>query len=341
MIRLATLLAFSVAIGALGQAQQSFLLIPDWTNDRVCAFSPVDGSLINANFIPTNTTLFDSPKHALPTPLGTILVSDQLKDAIHEFDGFGTYIRTIANLAINRIDNIRGMAIREGKLYVTVGSGTYENTIQRFNLDGTGQETFIGANLSSPFAIYFRDDDMLISNSTNPFLIRRFDLNGAFLGQWGGTTIRFPQQITRRRSNGNLLVAGFSPPAGIYEFDAAGNQVAYYAVSSGPRGAYELENGLIMFTDGAGVKVFDPNASNPANTVRTIFGPGNFQYIELYEILPGDVNRNRCVDDADLLRVLFAFGQTGAGLPEDLNGDSVVDDADLLIVLFNFGSGCE
>jgi hypothetical protein len=182
---------------------------------------------------------------------------------------------------------------------------------------------------------------MLISNSTNPFLIRRFDLNGAFLGQWGGTTIRFPQQITRRRSNGNLLVAGFSPPAGIYEFDAAGNQVAYYAVSSGPRGAYELENGLIMFTDGAGVKVFDPNASNPANTVRTIFGPGNFQYIELYEILPGDVNRNRCVDDADLLRVLFAFGQTGAGLPEDLNGDSVVDDADLLTVLFNFGSGCE
>jgi hypothetical protein len=67
-------------------------------NDRVCAFSPVDGSLINANFIPTNTTLFDSPKHALPTPLGTILVSDQLKDAIHEFDGFGSYIRTIANL---------------------------------------------------------------------------------------------------------------------------------------------------------------------------------------------------------------------------------------------------
>jgi hypothetical protein len=58
MIRLATLLALGMAIGALGQAQQSFLLIPDWDNDRVCAFSPVDGSLINANFIPTNTTLF-------------------------------------------------------------------------------------------------------------------------------------------------------------------------------------------------------------------------------------------------------------------------------------------
>jgi hypothetical protein len=233
------------------------------------------------------------------------------------------------------------MAIRAGKLYVTVGSGTYENTIQRFNLDGTGQETFIGANLDSPFAIYFRENDRLISNSRNPALIRQFDLNGAFLGQWGGTTIRFPQQITRRRSNGNLLVAGFSSPAGIYEFDAAGNQVAYYAVSAGPRGAYELENGLIMFTDSAGVKVFDPNAPNPVSTVQTIFSSGNFHYIELYEILPGDVNRDRCVDDSDLLRVLFAFGQTGSGAPEDLNGDSVVDNADLLIVLFNFGSGCE
>jgi len=55
--------------------------------------------------------------------------------------------------------------------------------------------------------------------------------------------------------------------------------------------------------------------------------------------LAGDVDFNGCVDDADLLAVLFAFGQTGVR-PEDLNYDRVVDDADLLIVLFNFGSGC-
>lgn len=55
---------------------------------------------------------------------------------------------------------------------------------------------------------------------------------------------------------------------------------------------------------------------------------------------PGDVDGSGCVDDADLLRVLFAFGQNGADLPEDLNHDGWVDDADLLIVLFNFGTGC-
>ena len=56
--------------------------------------------------------------------------------------------------------------------------------------------------------------------------------------------------------------------------------------------------------------------------------------------LQGDVDCNGCVDDADLLAVLFAFGNTGTNLPEDLNGDGTVDDADLLTVLFAFGSGC-
>jgi probable HAF family extracellular repeat protein len=55
----------------------------------------------------------------------------------------------------------------------------------------------------------------------------------------------------------------------------------------------------------------------------------------------GDVDSNGCVDDADLLAVLFAFGNTSSNLGRvDVNCDGVVDDADLLQVLFNFGSGC-
>jgi hypothetical protein len=53
-----------------------------------------------------------------------------------------------------------------------------------------------------------------------------------------------------------------------------------------------------------------------------------------------DTNGDGCVDDADLLAVLFAFGQTGSNFAEDINCDEVVDDADLLSVLFAFGSGC-
>jgi len=56
-------------------------------------------------------------------------------------------------------------------------------------------------------------------------------------------------------------------------------------------------------------------------------------------MIPGDVNDDNMIDDADLLAVLFAFG--GSDATADVNGDGVVDDADLLVVLFNFGSSGE
>lgn len=52
----------------------------------------------------------------------------------------------------------------------------------------------------------------------------------------------------------------------------------------------------------------------------------------------GDANRDGCIDDADLLQVLFAFGSSDSDA--DVNCDSIVDDADLLEVLFSFGTGC-
>jgi hypothetical protein len=52
----------------------------------------------------------------------------------------------------------------------------------------------------------------------------------------------------------------------------------------------------------------------------------------------GDANDDGCVDDADLLLVLFHFGAAHA--QADLNRDGIVDDADLLLVLFHFGGGC-
>lgn len=54
---------------------------------------------------------------------------------------------------------------------------------------------------------------------------------------------------------------------------------------------------------------------------------------------PGDANNDGRVNNADLLIVLFNFGQSGFGLPGDVNNDGTVNNADLLIVLFNFGCG--
>ena len=56
----------------------------------------------------------------------------------------------------------------------------------------------------------------------------------------------------------------------------------------------------------------------------------------------GDVNRDGCVDDIDMMGVLFEFGELVNDFNRcvDVNRDGIIDDADLLVVLFNFGSGC-
>ncbi len=78
---------------------------------------------------------------------------------------------------------------------------------------------------------------------------------------------------------------------------------------------------------------------------RVFSGTGSTDNVQRYEIrfqttnlLQGDVDGSGCVDDADLLAILFAFGSNNRAY--DLDGNGIVDDADLLIVLFNFGSGC-
>jgi len=56
-----------------------------------------------------------------------------------------------------------------------------------------------------------------------------------------------------------------------------------------------------------------------------------------FNVVNGDVNNDNKVDDADLLAVLFAFGNSCDLCPEDLDGNGIVNDADVLIVIFNFG----
>jgi hypothetical protein len=76
-----------------------------------------------------------------------------------------------------------------------------------------------------------------------------------------------------------------------------------------------------------------------AYTTDQFTNPVRIDALSLYIPVDGDVDGNGCVDDADLLEVLFAFGNTGC-TRADVNGDGIVDDADLLTVLFDFGSGC-
>lgn len=103
-------------------------------------------------------------------------------------------------------------------------------------------------------------------------------------------------------------------------------------------GADDLTNGTLPFTgDFTGAYQWTLQMQ-PFSTaaVRVAYALNTQQ-----RTISADIDRNGCVDDADLLAVLFDFGRTELLLPTDVNGDGVVDDADLLQVLFLFGAGCQ
>jgi len=110
-----------------------------------------------------------------------------------------------------------------------------------------------------------------------------------------------------------------------------------------------FQNGSIIAADAgraSGAGDFGPFLTSTSN--RAIIGtlpaqfnreitPGNLNPGDKPAIA-GDVNCDRCVNDSDLLQVLFNFG--GDDPASDVNGDGVVNDSDLLTVLFSFGQGC-
>ncbi|MGQ9799148.1 MAG: T9SS type A sorting domain-containing protein [Ignavibacterium sp.] len=88
----------------------------------------------------------------------------------------------------------------------------------------------------------------------------------------------FPQQI-HLESNGNIAVAGFSPPSALYVYDSLGTLLASYNVITGLRGAYKLPNGNYLVTNSAGV-----HEITTSNTlVRTIVAGVSAQYVDFVD----------------------------------------------------------
>ena len=283
--RLLTFIAGLVA-ATLGtsSAVQADLMVVDSLSDRVLLVNEFDGSIINASFI-TDSTRFSTIVNAVSSGPNTVFISDQVANAVFEYSTSGTYLRTVVSSTANGLSNIRGIAVHNNRLYVTVAGGTYTNTVQSFRLDGTDQQTFIGSKLDSPWDVYFRGNDVLVSNSGSDD-IERFDLNGNYLNTLISSTgvggINFPQQI-HERSNGNLLVGGFSVSAGIYEYLPNGTQANYYNLP-GPRAAFELGNGKYLYSAGTRLAVFDPVTLVSTDIINSL--TSSFRYIEKVQAVP-------------------------------------------------------
>jgi hypothetical protein len=257
-----------------------YLLIPDWTADKVLKLDPNTGDVIDANYIVASGPL-QSPKQAKFAPYGFISVSDQISDLVQKFDTSGVYQGFFApaggvNTAI--LDNIRGHNYRpNGNLVVTVGSSANQNSVAEFDASGNYIGQFIAAGaggLNSPFDIVFRSNDVLVDGSSSN-KVHRYDLNGNYLNDFVASGLVFPQQI-HLESNGNVAVAGFSPPSALYVYDSLGTLVGSYNVVTGLRGAYKLPNGNYIVTNGSGI-----HEITTSNTlVRTIVAGVSAQYVD-------------------------------------------------------------
>ena len=263
-------LGFGLCIAAPALGQQ--LMIPESSTDQVMLFDPVDGSLIDANFI----DLRSSGSTAL-IPIEAIVVddeiwiTDQVADAVMRFSQDGS---TFLGKLEPGLDNARGIASAAGRVFLANGALPGPgggDAIKELSAGGA----LIGSHPAvEPYDLLAVGDEILVSN-VHDHDIERYDLSGNFLGIFhdsdGVTGINFPEQLTRRRSNGNVLAAGFSTPAGIYEYSIAdGSQVGYFDVGSSVRGVFELLDGNFLFTDAAGVHVYDPASGAIADVITGV-----------------------------------------------------------------------
>jgi hypothetical protein len=206
----------------------------------------------------------------------------------------------------------------------------------------SGTKTRSFSDTAAPYQI----DIYVAQNDPNPASAPQSDPNWTFVGTLSKANGTLPNVCEWDPNTGNtfgecpqatLDYLNGANPAGVRFCDNPTNAVWYSTLNvSGQSGikyvALVIPQGNQYNNDPdlrASNRVANSLRYTNITDVRVIAGPAGPD---------GDVNGDGCVDDADLLIVLFNFGNAGG--QGDVNNDNIVDDADLLIVLFNFGAGC-
>lgn len=269
------------ALLASGALATGMILMPDSTNNRMVAFNPFDGSVINPNMFALQG---GTPIHALPVG-NEIWVSEQVGDRISRWDYAGNLLGNIGGqFAGGGLDNIRGMGLVNNVVYVT-NAGTANNApgaaVVMFDTAGNNLGFFSTVGTApSPFGILEHQGGILVSSSSANDDIHKYDLAGNSLGTFhNSTTLNFAEQMNYA-ANGNVLVAGFSSPAGTYELDVNTGAIVNSIVGSGNRGVIQLGNGNILWSNGSGVHIYDVGTNS-----STLIYAGGGRYLE-YTAVP-------------------------------------------------------
>jgi len=254
----ATLLVAACAFAVPATAQQ-LLIANNTTNLSVAAFSPIDGSLVDANLTPQ----LDGGG-ARVGAIGVndeIWVTEQISDRIVRYSACGDLLGVIGpTFAGGGLDNIRGLSLIGGIVYVAndgSNNGATADSLVTFDTAGNWLATYPLTGLQSPYSILPWMGDLLVTGSSGGDDVHRYTTAGVSVGTFHNSgTIGFAHQISPA-SDGNVWVAGFSTTQGIYKLDAATGAILTTITASGPRGVYELQNGNLLWTNGSGAWVYD------------------------------------------------------------------------------------
>lgn len=179
------------------------------------------------------------------------------------------------------------------------------------------------------------------ANSSSRLIILRAVLPATYLRDTYRMRILYQQQVSDSILNQGLpMLIDMGEGSESHLRPKPGATVYYssdYAANAGGVIGWAYQEGRVISLSVAPAYALNPLAQNAAFR-RLLTNAVRWAAQNSCAPSSGDVDGNGCVDDADLLEVLFAFGTTGGSA--DVNCDGIVDDADLLAVLFAFGSGC-
>lgn len=235
---------------------QGFVIMPDSTNNRLVAFDPFNGSVLNSNMFALGG---GTPIHAIQVG-DEIWVSEQLGDRISRWSLSGTFLGQIGGGAGGGLDNVRGMALIGNTVYVAnagTGNGAPGNAVVMYSTAGTFMGSFATTGLApSPFGLLAHQGGILVSSSSANDDIHRFTLTGTSIGTFhNSASLNFVEQLAFA-SNGSILAVGFSSNNIAFLDPNNGNLLSSFS-AAGARGVFQLGNGNILWTSGSGTFVYD------------------------------------------------------------------------------------
>ena len=265
------------------------LLIPDSGQDRIVMVSLANGDVLDPSFFPPGTFNFSTPKKALLTPRATILVSDQINDAIYEYDTTGTYLRIFAPVGgvnTNIMENVRDIVFKgntfnyNGNILAAISQGGNANTIQEFDTAGNNIGTYLSGPISGPFCFGFRAWDIIISCGVGTPKLHRFSYSGTFLGSLGGSDVYGTMQQMVVSGDNSFIVACLTGTyAGLVKFDSSGNRLGVLNGVTTNYGVHRLQNGNYITSNPSGIHEIDDVTGTLVRTIMPMTG----QYFSIYD----------------------------------------------------------